>query len=216
MVAVKLWRLLLAYRVKNGSEIEFQTVMSPFEIESDAFENQAAIPVRFSFQGDSISPELRWQGVPEGTRELALICEDHDVPTPKAIVHWLVYGIDPSVSELPEDLPKKKSLSSPLNVRQGLNSFFFSGYLGPNPGFWDSAHHYRFRLFALREPLNLAPRAGRTEFYKAIDGKVINVAEVVGTYAKTIPQRIKAVVFWLVLFGVITFFATRVLGIGTP
>jgi len=187
-----------------------------FEIESDAFKNQAAIPIRFTFQGTSSSPELRWSGVPEGTREFALICEDHDVPTPKSIVHWLVYGIDPSVTELPENLPKKKILSSPLNVRQGLNSFFFSGYLGPNPGFWDSAHHYRFRLFALRDPIDLVPRAGRTEFYKAIDGKVIDVAEVVGTYEKTIPQRIRAGAFWVVLLGGAIVFANRILGIATP
>jgi Raf kinase inhibitor-like YbhB/YbcL family protein len=191
-------------------------VTKSFQIQSDAFKDQAAIPVRFSFQGASVSPELRWQGIPEGTRELALICEDPDVPTPKSIVHWLVYGIDPAISELPEDLPKKKSLSGPVNVKQGLNSCFFSGYIGPNPGFWDPAHHYRFRLYALREPLNLAPRAGRTEFFKAIDGKVIDVTEVVGTYAKTIPQRIKAMFFWVFLFGVITFLGTHVLGIGTP
>ena len=190
--------------------------MKQFEIESDAFKNQAAIPIRFTFQGTSSSPELRWSGVPEGTREFALICEDHDVPTPKSIVHWLVYGIDPSVTELPENLPKKKILSSPLNVRQGLNSFFFSGYLGPNPGFWDSAHHYRFRLFALRDPIDLVPRAGRTEFYKAIDGKVIDVAEVVGTYEKTIPQRIRAGAFWVVLLGGAIVFANRILGIATP
>ena len=36
---------------------------------------------------------IRWENVPEGTRQLALICDDPDAPTPQPWVHWVIYAM---------------------------------------------------------------------------------------------------------------------------
>jgi phosphatidylethanolamine-binding protein (PEBP) family uncharacterized protein len=49
-------------------------------IRSDSFDNGAPIPARFTADGENISPPLNWNGLPAGTRELALIVDDPDAP----------------------------------------------------------------------------------------------------------------------------------------
>jgi len=44
-------------------------------IRSDSFDNGAPIPARFTADGENISPPLNWNGLPAGTRELALIVD---------------------------------------------------------------------------------------------------------------------------------------------
>src|SRR5437879_5953633 len=51
-------------------------------IRSGAFAEGRAIPRRDGEDGEDLSPPLTWSGLPEGTRELALIVEDPDAPRP--------------------------------------------------------------------------------------------------------------------------------------
>jgi phosphatidylethanolamine-binding protein (PEBP) family uncharacterized protein len=60
------------------------------EVSSSAFEPGGAIPQKYTGEGQNISPPLQWRGLPEGTRELALICDDPDAPRPTPFVHWMV------------------------------------------------------------------------------------------------------------------------------
>src|SRR5919202_3333964 len=46
------------------------------EVSSPAFEAGGAIPQKYTGEGQNISPPLRWSELPEGTRELALICDN--------------------------------------------------------------------------------------------------------------------------------------------
>jgi phosphatidylethanolamine-binding protein (PEBP) family uncharacterized protein len=50
------------------------------EITSAAFEDGDAIPARYTCEGADVSPPLRWESVPDGTRSLALIADDPDAP----------------------------------------------------------------------------------------------------------------------------------------
>ena len=51
-----------------------------------------------------MSPLLAWDGVPDGTKSLALIVDDPDAPDPKAPkhvwVHWVVHNLPPETREL--------------------------------------------------------------------------------------------------------------------
>jgi Raf kinase inhibitor-like YbhB/YbcL family protein len=60
---------------------------------SHAFEPGDAIPKEHTGEGRDVSPPLAWSGLPEGTRELALVCDDPDAPTSKPFVHWVLYKI---------------------------------------------------------------------------------------------------------------------------
>jgi hypothetical protein len=63
---------------------------------SAAFENRQPIPARHTGDGEDASPPLAWSDPPAGTRELALVVDDPDAPTPDPWVHWVVYKIPAS------------------------------------------------------------------------------------------------------------------------
>jgi hypothetical protein len=47
------------------------------------------MPDRFSYDGGNISPPLEWGGIPDGTAELVLLCEDPDAPGGRSPTGWL-------------------------------------------------------------------------------------------------------------------------------
>ena len=58
-------------------------------IRSPAFAGRGRIPLRHTGDGEDVSPPLQWLNLPGGTRELALIVDDPDAPTPEPWVHSL-------------------------------------------------------------------------------------------------------------------------------
>jgi Raf kinase inhibitor-like YbhB/YbcL family protein len=154
-----------------------------FTITSSAFDNGDTIPVKYSQEGHDISPDLQWQHVPGGTMELVLICEDPDAPRAEPFVHWLAYGIDPALNGLPEDLPKLEVLKHPI-LLQGLNSSGTPGYTGPLPPVGHGWHRYQFHLYALSEPVRIHEGAEVHEVRKAIKGKILEEALLLGRYIR--------------------------------
>jgi hypothetical protein len=66
---------------------------------------------------------------------------------------------------------------------QGRNDAGKIGYMGPCPP--SGTHRYFARLYALRQKLDLAPGASYKEVTSAMEGKIIEQAELMGTYAKS-------------------------------
>lgn len=155
--------------------------MADFRLTSPAFEHDGDLPFKYTSDGDDISPPFAWDGIPEGTRELVLICDDPDA-LEGVFTHWVVYGIDPDLKGLPEDLPKETIVEEPVSVVQGLNEFDESGYTGPIPPDDEGLgpHRYFFRLFALDIELDLPPGVTRGDLRQAAKGHVIGQAEIVG------------------------------------
>ena len=145
-------------------------------IKSPAFQEGESIPARFARAGGNAHPPLSWSGLPEGTRELALIVDDPDAPGSEPFVHWIVHGIPPATSELPEGTG---SLSSGLH--QGRNSFGNIGYDGPAPP-PGAPHHYHFKLFALDRPIQPTGVLDRSSVFRAIEGHALAQAELVGVF----------------------------------
>jgi Raf kinase inhibitor-like YbhB/YbcL family protein len=144
-----------------------------------SFPNDGPIPERHA--GDhNVSPPLAWSGAPERTRELALLVEDPDAPLPQAFVHWAVYGLSPALTSLPEGVGIGSKL--PKGAAEGRNSTGRSGFVGPKPPPGHGIHHYHFQLFALDEPLGLAPGAERDALVEAMRGHVVAQGELIGTY----------------------------------
>ncbi|MGH7855845.1 MAG: YbhB/YbcL family Raf kinase inhibitor-like protein [Candidatus Binatia bacterium] len=144
------------------------------ELRSAVFDPNTRIPVRYTGEGNDLSPPLRWSGVPERTRELALVCDDPDAPRPEPWVHWVVYGIPPTVSVLEE--------AAKGDWVEGRNDFGRSGYGGPMPPKGHGVHHYRFRLYALDDTLAAKPGITKKDLLAMIEGHVLAEAELVGTY----------------------------------
>lgn len=144
---------------------------------SSAFGNFDQIPVQYTGEGEDVSPPLRWQDVPEGTRSLVLICEDPDAPH-ATWDHWILYNIPPSLSVLAEGL--KEEL--PQEVQSCLNSWGKIGYGGPNPP--SGNHRYFFILYALDTVLHLSEGATKANLLNVMHGHTLAEATLVGCYER--------------------------------
>lgn len=156
-------------------------------ISSPAIRQGEPIASQYTAGGANISPPLTFANVPADARELVLIVDDPDAPNPDAprMVwdHWLLYGIPATQTSLPEGLSAQRKKVHPAGMIEGRNSWGNGGYEGPDPPA-GKPHRYFFKLYALNAPL--APKAGldKKALLKAMEGKVIAQAELIGTFGR--------------------------------
>jgi Raf kinase inhibitor-like YbhB/YbcL family protein len=117
------------------------------KITSTAFGEGEAIASQYTCDGANTQPQLAWEGVPDGAKELAVVVDDPDAGG-GTFVHWVLFGLDPSVTSLPEGGPL------PDGARQAKNGAGNPEWMGPCPPPADDAHHYRFTVYALSEKLD--------------------------------------------------------------
>lgn len=144
------------------------------KITSSAFENDKSIPQKYTCQGDNINPELSFSDVPKNAQSLVLIMHDPDAPMPGGFTHWVLYNIPPNTTDISEG-------SLPANTQSGRNGAGNTDYIGPCPP--SGEHHYKFKLHALDISLNLQ-NPDKKAVEDAIEGHVIEKAELVGLYKK--------------------------------
>ncbi len=159
---------------------------APFTLVSPAFAPGGAIPARYTADGLNHSPPLAWRRLPPGTRQLALVMEAADHEPHQPWVHWVIYNIDVETLGLPAGLARDATLETPIRAAQGTNSWPKDsfGYRGPAPPEGEPPHRYRFRLYALKEKLDLPPGLDRDRFQRRIDSHVLNTADLIGTYRR--------------------------------
>ncbi|MDQ3950886.1 MAG: YbhB/YbcL family Raf kinase inhibitor-like protein [Gemmatimonadota bacterium] len=152
-------------------------------IQSTAFSPMAAIPRKYTCDGDNVAPPLQWSGAPEGTRSFALIVDDPDAPDPAApqrvFVHWVLYNLPRTSDGLPEGATAD---TLPAGAREGTNDWQRTGYGGPCPP--KGRHRYFFRLYALSTLLGDLGAPSKKDLEAAMSGHVLATAEVVGTYQR--------------------------------
>lgn len=149
-------------------------------IESPAFKGNGEIPATYTADGDDRSPPLRWSGVPNDAKTLALIVEDPDAPS-GTFVHWVVFNIPATIDHLAEGKQHRGDYTD--GTLQGRNGFERVGYGGPKPPAGES-HRYVFRLYALDDRLQLEPGVSREEVERALRGHVLASAEMTGRYGR--------------------------------
>ena len=154
------------------------------QITSEAFPHGAAIPPQYTGDGRNTSPPLKWSGLAERAKELALIVEDPDAPQPEPFVHWIIYKIPAEAAGLPEGIPPREKPQTPAGALQGRNSFARIGYGGPAPPKGHGLHHYHFRLYALDWPLKIQAGLDKKALLAAMSGHVLSQGELVGTYQR--------------------------------
>lgn len=142
---------------------------------SPAFKDNTTIPQKYTCEGLGVSPALQFDDVPELTESLVLIFTDPDAPT-GLFTHWIVINIDPGVPLL------KENVTLPPNML-GVNDAGTQAYSGPCPP--GGTHRYIFKLYALSTPLKmLSPGLKRPEVEKAMEGLVMDTAELTGVYGQ--------------------------------
>jgi len=154
------------------------------KVESSAFVHNGRIPKKYTGDGEDISVPLKWSNLPEGTKELALICDDPDAPTPVPWVHWVIYKIPLHTTELKENIPKQVEVSEPAGALQGKNSWGKIGYNGPAPPKGHGVHHYHFKIYALDKQLDIKGGIDKQGLLKAMQGHILAAGEIIGTYER--------------------------------
>lgn len=165
---------------KDLSTVPSKKEVMSFSFSSPAFKNGERIPVKYTCDDKDVSPPLSWSGFPEGTRSFALIMDDPDA-VGAVFTHWVLFNLPGGVRELPEGLPKAGTLEG--GGVHGGNDFGKVGYGGPCPP-PGKPHRYRFRLYALDTELSLGVGSSKEEVLRAVEGHVLAMAELTGTYGR--------------------------------
>jgi Raf kinase inhibitor-like YbhB/YbcL family protein len=149
------------------------------KITSSAFQDGGLIPAKYTCDGADVSPPLQWDVVPEGTKSIALICDDPDAPM-GTFVHWVIFGLPAETRQLAEKVPADKIL--PSGARQGTSDFGRVGYGGPCPP--SGTHRYFFKVYALDTTLDLPAGARKSDLLKAMQGHILGQGQIIGKYKR--------------------------------
>jgi Raf kinase inhibitor-like YbhB/YbcL family protein len=149
-----------------------------FALRSSAFADGATIPVRFTCDGENVSPPIDWSGMPEATGSLVLIVDDPDAPS-GTFTHWVLYDIPATTKQLPEgERPGGTG-------RSGVNGFGKKGYGGPCPPRGNAPHRYNFTLSALDvSTLGLGEGADRRAVESRMRDHLLGTARWMGRYGR--------------------------------
>ena len=147
---------------------------------SSAFADLGPIPVRFTDDGEGISPPLAWENIPDLAAELLLIVEDADPPMPSPLVHAIVHRLTAAPGFLNEG---ELSADDP-GVHLGRNSYLRAGWLPPDPPTGHGPHRYVFQLYALGAPANLGAHPGRSAVRDVLEALAIARGRLIGTYER--------------------------------
>lgn len=143
------------------------------DITSTGFEHLGVIPIAFTCEGSNHNPPLQIEKIPEDTKSLVLIVEDPDAPA-RVFTHWVVWNIPP-VKDIHENS---------VPGIQGMNDYTQHHYKGPCPPS-GGAHHYHFKIYALKKMLDLEEGATKHELEKSMSPHIIAFGEIIGLYKRT-------------------------------
>lgn len=144
------------------------------KITSDNFKNSGDIPSKFTCQGQNIRPHLKWSDFPRETKSFAISVVDPDAPSGN-FVHWLIYNIPISTTELEE------GLGIPKGSIEVTNDAGKKQFIGPCPP--SGKHRYFFTIYALNiDNLN---DINSNNFVEMVKENSIDSAELIGLYQKT-------------------------------
>ena len=166
--------LLLTAQFPLTASGKEKTGMEKITITSSAFANNAAVPARYTCDGNDAIPPLTIGNVPTGTRSLALIADDPDAPG-GTWVHWVIWNIPSHTRDIPEN-------TAPADAIQGRNSWGRNAYGGPCPP--SGTHRYFFKLYALDTDLKLGASATKADLEHAMQGHILGKGELMGTYKR--------------------------------
>src|SRR5262245_33130837 len=149
---------------------------SKLQISSTAFSANGLIPSKYTCDGEGVNPPLTFASIPSKAQSLVLIVDDPDVPknlVPSGVFdHWLIW-----------DLPTDSKGFAEGTGKGGLNGTGQQGYMGPCPP--DREHRYFFKLYALDTKLTSAKISNKMDLETAMQGHIIEKAELIGRYERS-------------------------------
>lgn len=169
---------LLSFQRERSNETppKLRALSLPYKmnISSPAFKDNERIPSQYTCDGENVNPPLEISDVPSEAKSLVLIVDDPDAPG-KTWVHWVVWNIDPTTTEILEN-------SVPIRAVEGMTDFGKPGYGGPCPP--SGTHRYFFKLYALDTLLDISSQATKADVEKAMEGHMLTQATLIGLYSR--------------------------------
>lgn len=140
----------------------------------------------FGCTGGNVSPALKWNDPPKGTKGFALLVHDPDAPTGgSGWWHWVVINLPASARELPAAAGKPDGSALPAGAAQVNTDFGGPGWGGPCPPVGDKPHRYHFTLHALKvEKLELPPGATAALAGFMVNANSLGKATLTGKYGR--------------------------------
>jgi hypothetical protein len=153
------------------------------QVTTTPFDPGEPIPKRFTADGEDVSPPLSIADVPDAADALAVVVDDLDAPS-GVFTHWLLWNVPPTTTAIPAGVATTETVDALGGARQGTNDFGAVGYAGPKPPRGDDAHTYRFEVYALDAPLDVAVGARAEAVTAAIGEQRVDSALFTGTYER--------------------------------
>ena len=159
--------LIIAATIEGGA---FTPEMS---ISSTAFTDGGEMPVKYSCKGEGISPPISIRNIPEHTKSIVLYVFDQDVQK-GGFVHWVVYNIDPKLTDLPEG-------KIPTGSVEGLNEAKNTTYVPVCPS--AGKHRYLFTAYAVSSTYHFLRTPDIDHLKKVMMWQVLGKATMTATFA---------------------------------
>jgi Raf kinase inhibitor-like YbhB/YbcL family protein len=154
----------------SGSTASTARTPASIVVTSEAFNEGESIPVKFTCEGDNVSPALDWSGTPFGTESIAVVVDDPDAPG-GTFVHWVVVNLPVGSNMLGEQAS---------GIEQLANSRGERAWTGPCPPPGET-HRYRFTVYALPAPLQTTDTA---EALPMIEETAVAHGRLTGTFQR--------------------------------
>ena len=168
-------------------------VQSPrLKLTIPSFSDAGPIPLQFTCYADggtAMSPPLRWEHVPEGTRSFVLMLtgpENHRRGSHTVAFFWGRWNIPAGARQLAAGQPL--GLEQPDGSRHMESDDGILGYDPPCAPPGAGPIHYQFKLYALDEMLSLPPDASREAVLQAMDGHILRASVYYGVLERS-PQQ---------------------------